>query len=350
MDNKNYADGLGAIDYQRIKLLNPLVAYCENHGIALKRSSNRWKGKCPLHNEQNGEAFVIHPDQKWQCYGSCARQGDVIDLEMLLHGGTIAEAGVRLLSNTRVDSSRINTARRLDGGTPTGVPVSVSITPIGGIEIPKLVPTQGNPLALPYVLSDREIQDCHRFTVRLLEDQTYMERICRHRQWKLETIRDLGLDGYLGMDDDGHFCFNSAAGCKSRWREPRKLTSEFGKAEHWRQDGERRFKFLFGKSSLWRAELIPAAETIYLCEGETDAITLIDTGLEADGKTAIVALQGATFNIEPWSFLFANKDVIIATDYDEAGRKAAQNIKRAISGSARTIKYLRLDKEGKQNV
>jgi hypothetical protein len=84
-----------------------------------------------------------------------------------------------------------------------------------------------------------------------------MERISKHRQWKLETIRNLALDGYLGLDDDGHFCFNSAAGCKSRWRE----------------GDERRFKFHFGKSWLWRGELIPAAETVYLTEEETDAIT-----------------------------------------------------------------------------
>jgi NAD-dependent dihydropyrimidine dehydrogenase PreA subunit len=309
----NYTDALGAIDYQRIKLLNPLVAYCENHGIQLKRSSNRWKGKCPLHNEQNGEAFVIHPDQKWQCYGQCARQGDVIDLEMLLYGGTVAEA-----------------ARRLDGITPTGVIPPVSKTPIGVLETQKPLPTKENPLALSYVLSDREIRDCHRFTVRLLEDRQYMERCSKHRQWKLETIRDLALDGYLGLDNEGHFCFNSASGCKSRWRE----------------DGERRFKFLFGKSWLWRGELIPEAGTVYITEGETDAITLIDCGMEEDGQTVIVAMQGATFNIEPWSFLFNGKDVIISTDYDEAGRKAADKIEIALFDVARSISFLNLSESG----
>ena len=52
----------------------------------------------------------------------------------------------------------------------------------------------------------------------------------------------------------------------------------------WRENGERRFKFLFGKSWLWRGELIPQAETIYLCEGETDAISLIDRGIEDDAR------------------------------------------------------------------
>jgi DNA primase len=87
------------------------------------------------------------------------------------------------------------------------------------------------------------------------------------------------------------------------------------------------------------------ADTIYLCEGETDAITLIDNGIEDDGSTAVVGLQGATFNVEPWSFLFTDKDVIIASDYDKAGRKSAGNIKRSLSWIASSIKYLRLDKE-----
>ena len=290
----NYAmDGPGVIDFERIKQSHPLVDYCESHGIQLRKTSNRWIGKCPIHNERNREAFVIHPDGKWQCYGTCGRQGDVTDLERELYGGTIAEA-----------------AARLEGISPMGeiIPMPISRTPIGVSEIPKHLPTPDNPLALPYVLSDEQLNDCHRYSLRLLEDHTYVERISKYRQWKAKTIYQLALDGCLGLDDEKHFCFISAAGCKSRWRE----------------DGERRFKFLFGKSWLWRGELIPQAETIYLCEGETDAITLIDCGIEDDGKTAVIGMQGATFNIEAWSFLFANKDVVISTDYDEAGRKAAQ--------------------------
>jgi hypothetical protein len=310
--HNNYTqEGRGAIDFQRIRELNPLVAYCESQDIELRRSSNRWIGKCPLHNEINGTAFVIHPDQKWQCYGKCARQGDVIDLERELHGGTIAEA-----------------ARRLDptaGSATTRNIVRFPSSPIP--ENPKLAPTPDNPLALPYVLTDQQLRDCHSFSLRLLEDHTYVEWVSKYRQWNAKTIYQLALDGCLGLDDEKHFCFISAAGCKSRWRE----------------DGERRFKFLFGKSWLWRGELIPQAETVYLCEGETDAISLIDCGMEDDGRTAVVGMQGATFNIEPWSFLFADKEVIISTDYDEAGRKAGAKIETALSSVATSISHLNLE-------
>jgi hypothetical protein len=303
MITNNYADErLGKIDFQRIKQLHPLVEYCESHGIKLRRSGNRWVGKCPLHNEQEGEAFVIHPDQKWECYGKCGRQGDVVDLEMLLFGGTVAEA-----------------ARRLDDGEAGNVIDFPVVRP--GAK-PNLSPTRDNPLALPYILSDGESRDCQRFSVRLLEDRAYMEQVAAFRHWKTETIRDLALDGYLGRDDEGHFCFNSAAGCKSRWRE----------------GDERRFKFHFGKSWLWRGEFIPPAATVYLCEGETDAITLIDRGIEDDGETVAVGVQGATLNIEPWAFLFTGKDVVIAMDNDEPGWKADGRIERILSTTAKSIK------------
>jgi hypothetical protein len=314
MNNSNYTrEGPGAIDFQRIRELNPLVGYCESQGIELRRSRNRWIGKCPLHNERNGLAFVIHPDEKWQCYGKCSRQGDVIDLERELHGGTIAEA-----------------ARRLDptaGSATTRNIVRFPSSPIP--ENPKLAPTPDNPLALPYVLSDQQLQDCHSYALRLLEDHTYVERVSKYRQWKAKTLYQLALDGCLGLDDEKHFCFISAAGCKSRWRE----------------DGERKFYSHFGKSWLWRGELIPAAQAVYLCEGETDAISLIDRGIEDDGKTVAVGVQGATLNIEPWAFLFTDKHVVIAMDDDEAGWKAAENIDRVLATVTKSISSLRLNEE-----
>lgn len=45
------------------------------------RGNSVLKGKCPLHNEQNGEAFAVYKDtQTWRCFGSCNVGGDVIAL------------------------------------------------------------------------------------------------------------------------------------------------------------------------------------------------------------------------------------------------------------------------------
>ncbi len=48
--------------------------------------TNVLKGKCPIHGEQRGEAFVVWVgEQKWKCFGACQSGGDVIDLIRALH-------------------------------------------------------------------------------------------------------------------------------------------------------------------------------------------------------------------------------------------------------------------------
>src|ERR1700676_4633058 len=123
IDNYAFSES-HVIDFERIRQSHPLVAYCEDQGIDLRRSSNRRVGKCPLHNEQNGTAFVLHPDEKWQCFGKCSRQGDVVDLEMLLHSGTLAEAG-----------------NRLHPGRRNREPSSIVRFPAASASWPKVVPT-----------------------------------------------------------------------------------------------------------------------------------------------------------------------------------------------------------------
>jgi DNA primase len=103
--------------------------------------------------------------------------------------------------------------------------------------------------------------------------------------------------------------------------------------------------FSLGEAGYGEGEFVPEAQTIYLCEGETDTITLIDRGIEEDGKTIAVGVQGATLNIEPWTFLFAGKDVVIAMDNDEAGSKADARIERILSGDTKSIQHFWQAKE-----
>ena len=46
----------------------------------LHGSGTKLKGKCPLHNERNGEAFAVWVEtQTWRCFGQCVTGGDVLD-------------------------------------------------------------------------------------------------------------------------------------------------------------------------------------------------------------------------------------------------------------------------------
>jgi hypothetical protein len=149
------------------------------------------------------------------------------------------------------------------------------------------------------------------------------ERIACVRGWKAETIRNLTCEPSLGWHD-GKLAFIYETGVKLRWR----------------QHGDRVLRWAFGKPWLWRGSYIDMARTIYLCEGETDAISLIDAGLESDAKMLAVALPSAsTFN-ERWAGFFAGKDVVLAFDADNVGSEATLRVSRFLHPHVASLKQL----------
>ena len=48
----------------------------------------RWKGRCPLHEEQTASFYIYSDPWRWRCYGACAMGGDVTALarELRLRG------------------------------------------------------------------------------------------------------------------------------------------------------------------------------------------------------------------------------------------------------------------------
>ena len=169
-------------------------------------------------------------------------------------------------------------------------------------------------------------EECHRaiqMAITLRQTPNLCQRIARARGWKPETIFDLTVGPYLGWHE-GKLAFIYETGVKLRWR----------------QNGERVLCWAFGKPWLWRGSLIDIATRVYLCEGETDAIGLIDVGLESDGRTVAVALPSAfTFN-ERWATLFAGKDVVLAFDSDRPGEQATHRVAQFLQPHVATLKQL----------
>jgi twinkle protein len=169
-------------------------------------------------------------------------------------------------------------------------------------------------------------QECHRaidMAITLRNTPNLCERIAEERGWEPETIRDLTFGPHLGWHE-GKLAFIYETGVKLRWR----------------QHDERIVRWAFGKPWLWRGSFIDIAPTIYLCEGETDAISLIDAGLESDGQTLAVALPSAsTFN-ERWARLFNGKEVILVLDADKAGQDATRRLSRLLQTHVASLKQL----------
>jgi twinkle protein len=187
--------------------------------------------------------------------------------------------------------------------------------------------SEENPFGLPYLLSRQELALCVEAATRLASDPAQIQKVAGWRGWKRDTIRALALEPSLGIDSTGRLCFLYESGCKLRWR----------------ADGERQIRWAFGKPWLWRGGYIRQARTIFVTEGETDAVSLLDSGLEEDGQTLVVALPSASFGMEPWARLLADKKVIIATDSDEAGRRTAEHLFKALKSFAQSLEHFPLE-------
>ena len=172
-------------------------------------------------------------------------------------------------------------------------------------------------------LSTDECLRAIEMAVMLRDTPNLCERVARARGWKPETIGNLSFEPSVGWHE-GKLAFIYESGVKLRWR----------------QHGERIVRWAFGKPWLWRGSLIYTAAAIYLCEGETDAISLIDAGLESDGRTVAVALPSATTFNERWADLFLGKEVILAFDADKAGREATHRVSRLLRHHVASLKQL----------
>ena len=180
----------------------------------------------------------------------------------------------------------------------------------------------------PYQMSDAEMAHGTRMAERLITDPRACESIARRRGWRPETVRDLACEASLGLSEEGRFVFLYDTGAKERWR----------------QNGERRIRFLFGKAdSLWRGGLLPAFGNVFVTEGETDAVSLVDAGIEEDGDTLVVALPSAGTWKPWWVALLAGKDVTLCLDADPAGQSATEKIIAVLARRVARLQTLNLE-------
>lgn len=162
---------------------------------------------------------------------------------------------------------------------------------------------------LPKPMSDQDNRRALAMAQTILDDPALCERIARSRGWRPETIEALAGEPSLGWHE-GKLAFLYESGVKLRWR----------------QAQERIIKWAFGEPWLWRGGFIWRYHRIFLCEGETDAISLINSGVEADGQSTAIAVPSATTFKETWIPLFKGKEVILVLDDDQAGVSATSRI------------------------
>ena len=177
-----------------------------------------------------------------------------------------------------------------------------------------------------YQPTDEERQRWMKACDTLASDPERCEQVAKTRHWKTETVRDLAVEGSLGIEDN-KLVFLYDTGAKIRFR----------------QQGEKVIYWLFGKPFIWRGAYlsIPSRTKIFLCEGETDAIALLDAGAEKNdpAKLVVAVPSASTFN-EKWARLFTGKDVLLCFNNDAAGNAAVDRVGKFLQGHARTIRAI----------
>ena len=173
------------------------------------------------------------------------------------------------------------------------------------------------------LMSNAECRQAVHMVSVLRDDLALCQRIANARGWRVDTIQRLTHEPSLGWHD-GKLAFVYETGVKVRWREK----------------GERVIRWAFGRPWIWRAPQLLISDTVYLCEGETDAISLIDAGLEDQHATGVVAIPSASGFDARWVQSFRSKEVILVLDADKAGTEATAKISSLLRGCVRSLKQL----------
>jgi hypothetical protein len=281
---------------EEVKAAVPMERLLEGDGRELRRSGPNRVCRCPLHDERD-PSFTLYPDGRWYCYG-CGQGGDVFNYMMERDGITFPEAKAKLAE--------------MAGVSPIESPVRAPSAP----------PAREG--WRPYVMSSDEVGRAVQMALCLATRPLRIARVAEARGWLLQTVREAALTPCLGWHE-GKLAFIYSSGVKLRWRDA---------------SGERRIIWEIGKPSLWRGELIGSwIKKVFVCEGETDALAMIDSGAELDGETLVTALPSANKSGFPTGMLepLRGKAVIVALDGDETGIACAAKVAEALAGIAKSV-------------
>jgi len=300
-----------------------LPAYLERTGCEPRPIKNGTEitALCPLHHDTRPSMTCVQKKPglwTWFCH-PCGEGGTLIDLHAKRQGidtaGAIAELG-EILNAPATESAAPSrpSVRPLARGSRT-TDADDRIPGLG-----RVVPPADTPPPKPQPLAGADAKLCSEAVKCLLSDESARREFAELLGVSPDTLArlagtlDLGLiDGrlvYLAHDGENWH------GCQVRGR-----------------PGEKpRFFWRVGKPFLpWRGWRLSdkRVRTVFLCEGQSDAIALIAAGIEdasnPASKVAVVAAPGTAFP-ESWVDLFRFRRVILCGDRDEPGQKAVRKV------------------------
>ena len=283
-----------------------LPEYLEATGHELRRQGARFVTHCPNHHDTNPSFAVFADGRACGCF-PCGWKGDVF---------SFAEWTGRAAS------------------FPEAVRHVADVLNSPAIAALQSKPRPARKPAPPFALTDGERETIRlarlRFSDAFHDGEPIIDEIAESLAVPREALRWAahGSDG-LALAPGRHgrpewLCYAYSTGLKYRNPNPAEKP---------------RFDFLIGKASApWRMAWAhkPEVETVFLTESESDALAIIATGIEADGRAAVVASPGTNFARE-WAPMFAGKRVVLCYDRDKPGQAEAGRVAAMLTGHAAEI-------------
>jgi hypothetical protein len=312
-----------------------LPAYLEKIGCEPRpqKGGREILARCPLHEDRNASLLAVEKRPglwTWYCH-PCGEGGTLIDLHAKRSGISAAAAIAEL--------GELFAAPALDApaARPSVRPLArgARMTDADGDRIPGLPGGGTGPSPKPPVpepLTGDAAAECSGAVAALLADDTARRNHAAALGVSPVTLAKLagGLD--LGLID-GRLCYLAHDGANWHGCQVRNRPGETP-----------RFYWKHGKPFLpWRGWRLNdrCVRVIYLCEGQSDAIALLDAGLEdldnPGAPVAVIAVPGTSFP-DHWPALFRFRRVVLCGDRDEPGQKAVRKIGETLLPLAESVR------------
>ncbi len=261
------------------KIISPEKYYLDIAKIKITGGTEtEWYCCCPFHDDKHKSFSINKSTGTWICFGECKEGGGIIQYHAKMLGITNEEAYVDL----------------------------------------KI--TQGQQKSVPA----EKVKANH---ARLLKSPQIIDFLKKRRGLSIDTIKrfELGFDG-------------------DRIWIPVKIGSHYLNIRRydWRPGAIPKDKMLsydvgYGEARLFPYSNLKGAETILLCEGEMDCMLANQLGY-----TAITVTGGAGTWTEKFTTAMAGKNLHVCYDIDEAGRKGAAKVCKAVHRVIKELKDVNL--------
>jgi DNA primase len=316
----------------RLKAEVSLQRLVEASGIELKRHGADLRGLCPFHEDHNPSLVITPKKNVWNCLGACRKGGSVIDWVMQTRGVSFRHAVELLKADHPSLTSKLDHVVRK--GTTEAVKLEAPFEPSAedNSVLAQVVDyyhrtLKQTPEAMKYLasrgLTDPEMIDHFKLGFanrtlgyRLPDKNRKAGAELRGRLERLGIFRaETGHEHFNGSLVIP--VFNSTGAVVEMYG--RKVTRVLtkGLAHHLYLPGPHK--------GVWNEEALAASKEIILCEALIDALTFWCAGYR--NVTASYGVNGFTDDHREAFKRHGVREVWIAYDRDDAGDKAAEQLK-----------------------